>query len=61
MDLAKLFGLAVLSVGGLALVLWLAVTNPALAGPALVVVGVLIVIGIVLFARDASSPSRPPE
>lgn len=62
MDLAlKLAGLLVLIVGGSAGVLWLAFTDVTLAGPALAVLAVLAVAGIVFVARDAGSPPRPPE
>lgn len=61
MDLAKVIGLIVAAVVAMAGVLVLAFVNTALAWPALVTVGGLILAGIVRLARGGSSPSRPPE
>ncbi|GAA2860356.1 hypothetical protein [Nonomuraea rubra] len=61
MDLVKILGLIVVAVIGMPCALVLAVANPALRVPVLVVVGVLIVAGVWCLIRVANSPSRPPE
>jgi uncharacterized membrane protein (DUF441 family) len=53
--------LIVLGIAGSVVVVWLAITNVPLAALAAVVVAALLIGGIVLVARAAGSPTRPPE